>query len=60
MKQVIYRCRRCQELHVVDVLNALITAREAVDRGHTIASHTCADGAYGVTDLIGTAPPPKL
>jgi hypothetical protein len=35
---------------------AVVTVREAVEGGWTVAVHECADGAMGVTDLVGTGP----
>ena len=53
---VLWRCRRCGELESVSALNPLVTVREAVERGHVLKMHECADGAQGVQDLVGSGP----
>lgn len=53
---VLYRCRRCGELHEVPVQKPTVTLREAVERRTTLEIHDCADGALGVADLVGTGP----
>ena len=53
---VLYRCRRCGELHEVPVQKPSVTLREAVERGATLEIHGCADGALGVADIVGTGP----
>jgi hypothetical protein len=55
-KLVIWRCRRCGELEELEALNPLVTVREAVEGGHVLRMHDCADGAHGVADLLGTGP----
>lgn len=53
---VLRRCRRCGLLIETANPTAVVTVREAVEGRWTVGVHECADGALGVTDLIGTGP----
>lgn len=53
---VIWRCRRCGCDENLPVTNPLVTVREAVERGHVLRMHDCADRAQGVADLVGSGP----
>jgi hypothetical protein len=53
---VVWRCRRCGCDENLPATNPLVTVREAVERGHVLRMHDCADGAQGVADLVGSGP----
>lgn len=65
---ILYRCRRCEgldsSLHTPDIdtsiLAAVSTGRDPYGPTQPLVGwHRCADGAMGVTDLIGGVPDPK-
>jgi hypothetical protein len=53
---VLSRCRRCGLLVETANPTAIVTVREAVEHRATVGIHECADGATGVTDIVGTGP----
>jgi hypothetical protein len=70
---VLYRCRRCGAIdrsmcgshEIVEravMFAAIGSPRREPGDGHIVimtSTHLCADGGYGVTDLIGGAPEPE-
>lgn len=51
---LLYRCQRCNVVHVEPHPDAEVALRRAIESGQLHTMHTCQDGGLGCCRLIGT------